>query len=216
MSQDPHAQFDEAVLDMIDRSPIGAVPSTPAYQDALVRLYAAFKIYSSADHKDGHVTARSLAASPSFKAGNLDQLATGGISPEALEANATIFDRYVQSLTMERRKKAETFRLSVAGRPAHHRKHGTVEAVHDPMHTLFLVPGTGPHPGLPGNYLYGSVLQLGTASDSSWALHLHDSDDGVAVFDARTMAEALDKLTELEESAPFAMKEIEALGFRLI
>jgi hypothetical protein len=30
------------------------------------------------------------------------------------------------------------------------------------------------------------------------------------------MAEALEKLSELEASAPFAMKEIEALGFRLI
>ena len=216
MSQDPHAQFDEAVLDMIDRSPIGAVPLTPAYQDSLVRLYAARKIYTSADHKDGHVTARSLAGLPSFQAENIDALAAGRIAPEALESNAHIFNRYVQSLPEGRRKKAETYRLIVAGRPAHHRKHGAAEAIHDPVHTLFLVPGTGPHHGLPGNYLYGSVLQLTAAADAPWAIHLHDSDDGVAVLDAATMSEALAKLTEVVESAPFAMDEIEALGFRLI
>ena len=216
MSQAPHAQFDEAVLDMIDRSPIGAVPTTPAYQDALVRLYAAHQVYASADHKDGHVTARSLASLPSFHAANLDELAAGNIRPEQLETNASIFDRYIHALPEARRQKAETYRLTVAGRPAHHRKHGTAEAIHDPVHTLFLVPGTGPHPGLPGNYLYGSVLQLTARDDAPWAIHIHDSDDGVAIFDAPTMAEALTELNEVLESAPFAMSEIEALGFRLV
>ena len=216
MSQAPHAQFDEAVLDMIDRSPTGAVPTTPAYQDALVRLYAAHQVYSSADHKDGHVTARSLAGLVLFHAENLNELRAGKIKPEALETNASIFDRYIRSLPEARRQKAETYRLTVAGRPAHHRKHGTAEAVHDPVHTLFLVPGTGPHPGLPGNYLYGSVLQLTAAHDAAWAIHLHDSDDGVAIFDATTMTEALTELNEVLESAPFAMSEIEALGFRLV
>ena len=54
---------------------------------------------------------------------------------------------------------AEALRLLVAGRPAHHRRHGSVIA-HDPVHTLFLVPGAGPNPGIPGNYLHGSVLEL--------------------------------------------------------
>lgn len=216
MSQNPHAQFDEAVLDMIDRSPTGAVPSTPAYQDALARLYAAFQVYSNADHKDGHVTARSLAAQPSFHAENLEALAAGRIAPGELETNASIFDRYVKSLREEAQKKAEPFRLVVAGRPAHHRKHGTAEAIEDPVHTLFLVPGTGPHHGLPGNYLYGSVLQLTTAADARWAVHLHDSDDGVSIFEAADLPQAFAKLTELVESAPFAMSELEALGFRLI
>lgn len=216
MSLNPHAQFDEAVLDMIDRNPTGAVPTTPAYQDALARLYAAFQVYASADHKDGHVTARSLAGSPSFHANNLEAFAEGRIAPEELETNSSIFDRYVGSLPDGARKKAEAFRLIVAGRPSHHRKHGTAEAIHDPVHTLFLVPGTGPHHGLPGNYLYGSVLQLTTAADAPWAIHLHDSDDGVAIFDASNRTEALTKLTEVIESAPFAMTEIEALGFRLI
>jgi hypothetical protein len=216
MPQNPHAQFDEAVLDMIDRSPTGAVPTTPAYQDALARLYAAFQVYASADHKDGHVTARSLAGRPSFHAENIEALAAGQIAPEELETNASIYDRYVGSLPEEARKKAETFRLVVAGRPAHHRKHGAAEAIHDPVHTLFLVPGTGPHHGLPGNYLYGSVLQLTIAPNAPWAIHLHDSDDGVAIFEATDMPEALGKLTEIFESAPFAMTEIEALGFRLI
>jgi len=216
MAQNPHAQFDEAVLDMIERSPVGAVPSTPAYQDSLKRLYAAHKIYASADHKDGHVTARSLGGSPSFHAENLMSLRTGGSATEALETNDQIFDRYVNSLPEALRKKAETFRLLVAGRPAHHRKHGTAEAVHDPVHTLILVPGTGPHHGLPGNYLYGSVLQMTTAETSPWAIHLHDSDDGVAVYDAATISEALDKFSELIASAPFTMEEIAALDFRLL
>lgn len=216
MSQSHHAQFDEAVLDMIDRSSTGVVPVTPAYQDALVRLYAAHQVYASADHKDGHVTARSLANLPSFHAENLDELAAGRISPAALESNASIFDRYVRSLSEARRAKAEAYRLTVAGRAAHHRKHGTTETTHDPVHTLFLIPGVGPHPGLPGNYLYGSVLQLTAAIDAPWAIHLHDSDDGVAIFDAPTMMEALIELKDVIESAPFAMSETEALGFRLI
>lgn len=216
MPQDPHFQFDQAVLDMIDHSPTGAVPGTPAYQDALIRLYAAHQVYGSADYKDGHVTARSLAALPSFHANNLDDLIAGRIEPEALESNASIFDRYVRSLPEARRTKAESYRLSVAGRPAHHRKHGGTEAIHDPVHSMFLVPGTGPHHGLPGNYLYGSVLQLSVASNSPWAVHLHDCDDGVAMYDALTMADALAKLKEVLESAPFTLLEIVSLGFRLV
>jgi hypothetical protein len=214
MPHNPHAQFDEAVLDMIERSPIGAVPNTPTHRDALERLYASRQVYADADHKDGHVTARSLARRPSFHAANLDALIAGTIEATALEPNATIFDRYVQSLPAERRAKAEALRLLVAGRPAHHRKHGGV-VTHDPVHTLFLVPGAGPHVGLPGNYLYGSLLELGAAPGSGWSVHIHDSDDGAASGDAPTMAEALAKLQELLASAPFHLSELEALGFRL-
>jgi hypothetical protein len=215
MPQDPHAHFDQTVLDMIEHSPIGAVPNTPAYQDSLKRLHAANKAYADADHKDGHVTARSLAKQPSFHAHNLAALASGQIAEESLESNAGIFDRYLASLPVARRAKAEALRLRVAGRPAHHRKHGGLVA-HDPLHSLFLVPGAGPHPGIPGNYLYGSLLQLGAGAPSdAWSVHLHDSDDGAAFFDAPTLAEAFAKLTELIESAPFNMNELEALGFRL-
>ncbi|NBR08166.1 MAG: hypothetical protein EBT98_00770 [Opitutaceae bacterium] len=216
MSHNPHANFDQTVIEMIEHSPVGAVPVTPAYQDALKRIYAANRAYANADHKDGHVTARSLAALPLFHAGNLTELLAGQIAPEALEANSRIFDRYVQSLPAARRAKAESYRLTVAGRVAHHRaKHG-IAAAHDPVHTLILVPGTGPHPGLPGNYLYGSVFQVGAdAASSPWGLYLHDSDDGAARFDAPTMAEVLTKLQEVLESAPFNMNELETLGFRL-
>ena len=216
MPQDPHAKFDEAVLDMIDHSPVGAVPMTPAYQDGLTRLYAAHKIYASADHRNGHVTARSLALQPSFHASNLADLIAGTVNAEALESNVSIFDRYVKAVPESRRAQAEAFRLTVAGRPAHHRKHGANEAVHDPIHSLFLVPGTGPHPGLPGNYLYGSVLQLTAAADAPWAVHLHDGDDGVSLIDVPTMPDALAKLMEVMESAPFTMSELEAIGFRLV
>jgi len=215
MSQDANAQFDQTVLDMIERSPIGAVPVTPAYQDAVKRLYASHQAYPDADHKDGHVTARSLARLPLFHASNLAAVIAGEIAPEALESNSAIFNRYVQSLPAARHAKAESYRLTVAGRVAHHRaKHGAVVA-HDPVHTLFLVPGAGPHPGLPGNYLYGSAFQLHAEAASPWAMHLHDSDDGAALFDAPDMAAAFAKLEEVLESAPFAMNELEALGFRL-
>jgi len=214
MPQNPHAQFDETVLEMIEHSPVGAIPFTPAYRDALTRLYASHQAYADADHKDGHVTARSLTKLPSFHANNLADLIAGQIAPEALEANASIFDRYIRSLPEARRAKADGVRLLVAGRVAHHRaKHGLVTA-HDPIHTLILVPGTGPHPGLPGNYLYGSAFQLNADAGSPWAVHLHDSSDGAALFDAATMAEALAKLQELLDSAPFNMNELGALGFR--
>jgi hypothetical protein len=215
MPHDPHEQFDHTVLDKIEHSPIGAVPGTPAYQDALKRLYASHQAYADADHKDGHVTARALTRLPSFHAKNLDDLFAGRIAPDALEANASIYDRYVQSLPADRHKRAEARRLGVAGRPVHHRKHEGAAVTHDLVHSLFLVPGAGPHPGLPGNYLYGSFYETGVAA-KPWALNVHDSDDGAAVFEAADLASALGKLREVLASAPFNMNELEALEFRLV
>jgi hypothetical protein len=219
MPQDPNAHFDQTVLDLIEHSPIGAVPFTPTYQDALKRLYASHQAYPHADHKNGHVTARSLAKLPHFQAKNLEDLLAGRIAADALEANGSIFNRYVQSLPEAVRARAETFRLSVAGKVAHHRaKHVGDEKIvvaHDPIHTLFLVPGTGPHTGLPGNYLHGAAVQLRATADSPWSVHVHDSDDGDALFESATMAEALAKTVEVLECAPFNMNELEALGFTL-
>jgi hypothetical protein len=213
MPHDPHAAFDHQVLDLIDQSPIGAVPMTPAYQDALGRLKASHQIYRDADHKDGYVTARVLGTRPSFHASNLDAFLAGAIGESELESNARIFDRYVTSLPAAMRPKAESVRLKVAGRPAHHRKHDGVVA-HDPMHTLFLVPGSGPNPGIAGNYLHGSVLQLGADPSAGWAVHLHDSDDGAALYDAPSMQDAFAKLQEVIASVPFHMSELAAVGFR--
>src|SRR5688500_4068660 len=98
MSLDPHAQLDQTVLDNIAPSPTGAVPHTPTYQDALRRLYATHQVYASADHKDCHVTVRSLARAPLFYANNLDALVAGQLDVTALESNDSIFSRYVQSL----------------------------------------------------------------------------------------------------------------------
>jgi hypothetical protein len=217
MTQDPNAGFDHAVLDKIELSPTGALPSTPAYQDALRRLYAAQQVYASADHKDGHVTARSLARLPFFHAGNLDAFIAGQIPEETLEPNARIYDRYVSSLPETSRARAESFRVMVIGKPTLHRaRHGST-VVHDPLHMLFLVPGTGPHPGLPGNYLHGSVFHVGSdETTGAWEIHLHDSDDGAAVFGAPARADVLAKLEELLASAPFHLNELTALGFRLI
>ncbi len=214
MSHDPHAEFDHAVLDKIELSPIGAIPSTPAYQDALKRLYASHQVYAHADHKGGHVTARSVAQLPFFHAHNLEAFMAGRVSEADLEPNASIYDRYVQSLPPALRARAESFRVAVIGKPHHHRaKHGGAE-VHDPLHMLFLVPGAGPNPGLPGNYLHGSVFHVGPDEASGrWEIHLHDSDDGAAVFGAPARAETLGKLEEVLASAPFHLSELEALGF---
>jgi hypothetical protein len=215
MPQDPYAQFDQTVLEMIEHSPVGAVPHTPAYVDALGRLYASHQAYADADHKGGHVTARSLATRPSFQPENLAEFMAGKIDAGALESNARIFDRYVQSLPAAQRARAESFRVMVIGKPAHHRaKHGA-GAVHDPLHALFLVPGAGPHPGLPGNYLHGAVFHVG-ADDAtgSWVVHLHDADDGAALCNLSALAEALEKMQEAVASAPFHLSELAALGFR--
>jgi hypothetical protein len=218
MPQDPHALFDATVLDKIELSPVGAVPHTPAYQDALKRLYASHQVYANADHKDGHVTARSLRTSPSFHAENLEAFAAGGIPDTALEKNAAIFERYLKSLNAAQRIRAEAFRTTVPGKPIHHRKHaGVVSApvIHDPVHTLFMVPGGGPHPGLPGNYLYGFLLEAsGKQGSAPWAVHIHDGLDGVELYEAMTLADAFEKLQELIVSAPFHLEELAELGFR--
>lgn len=218
MPLDPRAQFDQSVMEMIEHSPIGAVPHTTSYVESLTRLYAAHQVYPSADHKGGHVTARSLAGRPAFFAANLEGMASGQTKPEALESNAKIFDRYVESLPPGDRQRAELHRAKATGKPPHHRKHHGIDAIpvyHDPVHSLFLLPGTGIHPGLPGNYLYGSFFQSGSdAASSAWAVHLHDSDDGASFFEAPDLAAGVAKLHELLDCAPFHMRELEALGFR--
>jgi hypothetical protein len=215
MPQNPNEHFDHNVLDMIEHSPVGAVPATPAYQDALKRLYASHQAYPDADHKDGHVTARSLARLPLFHASNLAALGAGSIGPEALEPNAAIFDRYVASLPADRRARAEARRLVVVGRSIHHRAKHAGETVHDPVHSLFLVPGSGPNPGLPGNYLHGSLYETGRQS-APWAIIVHDSYDGATLAEMPSLADALSKLDEVLASAPFTMAELDALGFKLI
>lgn len=215
MSHDPHAQIDQTVLEMIEHSPVGAVPHTPSYQDALKRLTASHQVYASADYKGGHVTVRSLAALPLFHAQNLESFLAGKIDAGALESDTSIFSRYVQSLPAALRDKAEACRaLVVARRTQHRAKHG-VEAAHEPVHALFLVPGGGPNPGLPGNYLYGSVLQAAGDAAAAWTLHVHDSLDGAAKCDAPSKTEAFAKLQEVLASAPFQLSELDALGFRL-
>ncbi|ATC62950.1 hypothetical protein CMV30_02655 [Nibricoccus aquaticus] len=216
MPQDPHAQFDSTVLDKIELSPIGAVPHTPAYQDAMKRLYASHQVYADADHKDGHVTARSLASRAYFHADNLEAVATGKIADTALEGNAAIFERYLQSLNPAQRAKAEPYRATVPGKAIHHRKHAgaVAPAIHDPIHTLFLVPGGGPHPGLPGNYLFGFVAEVPPkAGAGGWEIQLHDHQDGVEIFAASSFAEAFEKLQDVLASAPFHLSELDELGF---
>lgn len=212
---DPNAEFDHAVLDKIELSPVGAVPMTPAYQDALKRLYAAQQVYPSADHKGGHVTARSLAGLPFFHADNLDAFIAGAISDDAIESNGSIYDRYVASLPAAHRARAEEYRATVIGKAIHHRTKAGQAIVHDPLHTLFLIPGSGPHPGLPGNYLHGSVFHVGDEITGHWVVNVHDREDGACIFDTPKLPDALEKLQEVLASAPFHLNELEALGFRM-
>jgi hypothetical protein len=220
MPPDPNAQFDQSLLDLIEHSPVGAVPRTTHHQDALKRLSATNQVYPDADHAEGYVTARSLARLPHFQANNLDALIAGQIAPEALESNGTIFDRYVRSLPAARQAAAEALRVNVAGRPPMHRAKVVGDAkvvAHDPVHTLFLVPGVGPKKGIPGNYLYGYLFQLPVSGSTGpgWTIHLHDSDHDAAIFNTASLAEALAKLQEVMESAPFHLVELEVLGFDL-
>ena len=205
-----------AFLDKIEHSPHGLMPSTPAYQDSLRRLYATHQVYAHADHKGGHVTARSLATRPSFHAQNLAEFIAGHITDEALEPNASIYTRYVQSLAAELQSKAESFRVAVIGKPILHRaKHGAA-VVHDPLHMLFLVPGAGPNVGLPGNYLHGSLFHVGPDDVSgAWVLQVHDAADGASEFRTPQLADALATLQDVLASAPFHLAELDALGFHL-
>ncbi|MBS0662622.1 MAG: hypothetical protein JSR48_05115, partial [Verrucomicrobia bacterium] len=88
------------------------------------------------------------------------------------------------------------------------------QVLQDPVHSIFLVPGAGPHPGLPGNYLHGSLFQA-SAGASAWTVHVHDSDDGDALAEAPDLATALGCLKDVLASAPFHLSELEALGFHL-
>jgi len=218
MSSDPHALQDQTVLDLIEHSPTGSVPHTPTYQDTLRRLHAVHQVYSSADYKDGHVTVRSLAAKPSFMPANLEELCAGKISAEALESGASIYDRYVASLPAELHARAETFRAcAVVGNVYHRKHHGAGEALetHDPVHGLFLVPGTGPRLGLPGNYLRGALVEIMVPGEPSrWTVSLHDAEDSSAVVEALDLPTALDLLKEVAASAPFELSELDALGFK--
>ena len=217
MPQDPHALSDLSVLEMIEQSAVGAVPFTPSYQAAIRRLYASHLVYASADHKHGHVTARSLGKAPVFFANNLDALVNGSVEAAALESNASIFARYVQSLPEALRTRAEGYATAVVGRSVHHRKHhGLVTpGIHDPLHSLFLVPGGGVHHGLPGNYLHGLIVEIPHPGAAvTWAVRLQDDAGGAATFEADTQAEALEKMQEVLGSVPFALGELATLGFK--
>lgn len=81
---------------------------------------------------------------------------------------------------------------------------------------LFLLPGSGAHAGLPGNYLYGSILQ--TCADEAaggWAILVHDVENGTASCELDNRAEAAAKFQDVAASAPFLLVELAELGFRL-
>lgn len=208
------AAFDQTVLDMIEHSPTGSVPRTPSYDEALTRLDATRQVYASADHKGGYVTARSLSRLPSFMAFNLQEIAAS--EHAVLESNNSIFDRYLQSLNPMLRPVAEGFRLLVAGKPIHHRPKVGGPLARDPVHSIFLVPGAGPRPGLPGNYLHGVLAEKQEGQKLSWSIRILDSDNDAAACEVASAGEAVERMQELVESAPFHLSELEALGFTLV
>lgn len=217
MPQNPNAQVDSVTLDLIEHNATGSVPATPSFQDSILRLISSHQIYANADFKGGYVTARSLAGKVCFIAKNLKDVAEHKITPDLLESNNSIFDRYLISLNERQKNTAEPKRALVAGKVAHHRAKwvGDKKIVdHDPIHSLFLVPGCGKHVGLPGNYLYGMLFQVTDQQDSPWNLHLHDTDDGLATCTFANLKLALDKLDELVASAPFTLSELTALDFK--
>jgi hypothetical protein len=212
LSNDP--SLDQEVLDMIERSPTGSVPRTPTFDDAVARLRASQQIFSSADHKDCHVTARSLAKLPVFCAKNLKEFLAADQAGIELEPNNSIYDRYLQSLSPAVRQRAEGFRLIIAGRPVHHRiKTGQGR---DPLHSIFLIPGGGPHVGYPGNYLHGLISEKPDASQTNrCSITICDAEHDTASFEASSVKEAAEKLDEVLESIPFHLTELEALGFSI-
>ena len=218
MTLDPMAQFDQQMLDVIEQSANGAVPRTPAHQDALRRLIESHQVYASADHVEGFVTMRALATQPIFYAQNLEAVLTGQAPVAELESDESIFNRYVESLPETLRPAAERTREVVVERRLQHRhKHG-IEEFHDPLHSLLMMPGAGLHPGLPGNYLFGSLMQTsGTDEDFSgdWAIHLHDRDDGAAFCEIKSVEAAWEKVLDVMASAPFLLSELDALDFKL-
>lgn len=162
------------------------------------------------------MTARALAKQPLFHAQNLDALLKGSIEVEALEPNGGIFDRYLHSLPAGLQARAATFREAVSGRPIHHRTKAGVMLTRDPLNTIFLIPGAGLQPGLPGNYLYGGITEHHDEKHPQpWCVHVHDTSNDAALFDSSTLTEALEKVQELLASVPFHMNELEALGFRI-
>lgn len=213
----PHAPltpFDLTLLDLIEHSPIGAAPHTPTHDESLKRLLGALQVFHSSDFKDGFITARSLARQPLFIAAGLQELAAHPEDPSQVESNGSVFDRYVASLPLAHRARAETFRLGTAGRPIHHRAKTGGPVARDPLHSIFLVPGVGPQPGLPGNYLRGSLAEVQDADHQTrYRIQVLDADTDAAVCELPTLGEALDRLRDVTESAPFHLSELEALGF---
>jgi len=216
MPLDPQTQFDQHLLEMIENSPTGIPPATPAHQEALARLISAHQVYPSANHREGYVTMHALAQLPSFYAENLGEVMAGKAEQSTLETDDSIYDRYVASLAEDLREAAEDVRSMAVGRKLLHRSKQDGEVVHDPIHSLFLIPGAGPHPGLPGNYLHGSIFQDHIDDlAGAWAVHIHDRDDGVATIAVPNREKALEKLQELLASAPFLLSELDALEFQM-
>ena len=68
---------------------------------------------------------------------------------------------------------------------------------------------------LPGNYLHGALIEVvHPGAAATWAVQLHDADDGASTFDAASLPDALAVLQDVFASAPFHLSELAVLGFK--
>lgn len=216
MPHSPHDEFDHAVLDMIERSSSGSVPRTPTYDEAIKRLLGSRQIYHSSDHRDGYVTARSLSSLACYVPAGLEGLVAAGGDASGVEQPNAVYDRYVAALPAPQRQKAESLRLSIAGKAVHHRPKTGGTLVRDPLHLLFLVPGAGPQPGLPGNYLRGMLDEVPSVAGATlWRIRVMDTDTDASEWTTADLGEAVARVGEVVACAPFHLDELAALGFEL-
>ena len=95
------------------------------------------------------------------------------------------------------------------------RDHGALGRARGTARELDLRHIVGPHPGLPGNYLYGSLYQAGADAKGAWGIYLHDAEDGLARCELPDQAAALERFREVIASAPFQLAELDTLGFHI-
>lgn len=73
-----------------------------------------------------------------------------------------------------------------------------------------LVPGVGPHGNLSGGYLWAHVVNY---LDGTFAVKVHDSDDGCVSKSVMSLLSGTQELDNLEKLAPFDMVELKSFGY---
>jgi hypothetical protein len=73
-----------------------------------------------------------------------------------------------------------------------------------------LIPGAGPHSGLPGEYLHAHLVH----SDECMWISVRDCDDGYITKVVDDKEEGLQELENLKKLAPFHLWELEEFGYK--